>query len=113
MLLLCLVVVMNNLVTLSSARQLKNSANEKEEVIGKSEITNGGGDQVDPSKNNNNKAKMELDDLHPFPFPFPQFSPVPVQDGLPFPFPRFPFPSFPPIDIPGVPPYLPVPSPPI
>ena len=132
MLLFCLVAVFNNLVTLTSARQLKNSSTEKEVNGGEN-----GGDQVDPSKNTkakmelnekevhgsdhggagqmdpskNTKANMGLDDQKqlPFPFPFP-FSPsVPEIPGFPMPTPLdgFPFPT--PFDIPGIPP-LPIPT---
>ncbi|XP_019415717.1 PREDICTED: cyclin-dependent kinase 12-like isoform X1 [Lupinus angustifolius] len=126
-------VIINNHVTLSNARQLKNPSNEDKQVVIETE-------HADPSKNNkkpndenevvftsenvegNEAAKMGMgvkDEKHPlplFPFPFPWPMQPPVG-GLPFPppydvpmIPPLPFPpfSFPPFDIPGI-----VPSPPV
>ncbi|XP_019415718.1 PREDICTED: ENHANCER OF AG-4 protein 2-like isoform X2 [Lupinus angustifolius] len=115
-------VIINNHVTLSNARQLKNPSNEDKQVVIESENVEGN-EAAKPSKKvNNNKAKMGMgvkDEKHPlplFPFPFPWPMQPPVG-GLPFPppydvpmIPPLPFPpfSFPPFDIPGI-----VPSPPV
>lgn len=124
-LLFCLVAVTNNHVTLSNARTLKNSPNEKQVI--KDEQNKG--NQVDPSKNNN--VKVDKKQLGDFPFPFP-FSPFPFPPAMPipgipgFPRPRIPFggipywvpplpipsyplPPFPPLDIPGIVPSTPLP----
>ncbi|OIV97312.1 hypothetical protein TanjilG_07064 [Lupinus angustifolius] len=127
MFLLCLVAIINNHVTLTSARELKNPSSEenkeitsnesgenqayptknnnktneeKEEIV--SEKSVGIDEAEDPNKNkkNNNKAmigKGLTDEKQTFPFPFPW--PWPMQPPLG----GFPFPS--PFDIPMIPPF--------
>ncbi|KAK7328523.1 hypothetical protein VNO77_22632 [Canavalia gladiata] len=130
MLLFCLVAVIQNVVTLSNARQLKSIPDEK--------VVNGGENRDEVSKKKmakkeENEEQNPLPFPFPFPFPYPFPYPQPQVPGLggpitpipefpfplnspPFPTPAVPnwppFPPFPPINIPPVP-FLPVPSPPI
>jgi hypothetical protein len=106
--LFCLLTMMNNLVTINGARQLKNvPPDEKEVIIDGEKIEK----QVDPSKNNDiEETKVYQNQfLPPFPFPIPfPNTPIPA-------FPSFPFPPFPapiPVSIPN--PHFPlIPTPPM
>ncbi|CAJ2646740.1 unnamed protein product [Trifolium pratense] len=95
----CLLTVMNNLVTINGARQLKNiSLDGKEVVIGGEKVEN----QVNPNKNNDmEKTKVYQNQFLPlFPFldipgpsfPFPPFQTHIVVDNPNPPFPLVPIP---------------------
>ena len=86
--LFCLLTMMNNLVTINGARQLKNvPPDEKEAIIDGEKIEN----HVDLSNNNDMEKKNVYQNQFLSPFPFPIPFPKIVIPWLPlFPFPPFP-----------------------
>ncbi|KAL1326212.1 hypothetical protein HN51_036253 [Arachis hypogaea] len=123
MLLFCLVAIVTNLVSSTSARQLNDNNAAKDEKganEGDHEVVNnnhvGNKETKPPMMGLGDQKQIDFPPIFPFPsfsfppFPMPQIPSFGGIPGIPFPslpVPAMPFPTFPPLDIPGI-----VPTPP-